>query len=227
MKGMGAVAVSFVLAAATAGVHAGVISDATFFPSDPNTVVIKFEKYADGSPVVLGEGLTTTMYYDEYRDPSGVWFEYKPYGFLADMSYRNDAGVDTEAAQSIGGSLQIGFPAPAEKVFAMIFDVPVRAFGFWVVDNNTMAPVPSFTAKNSSGAVLETVTFEGALVDGHVGVADYGFMGIWAAENIARVEISQDGSLFDNLTFSGVPEPASMLLLAAGALVVLRRRWRR
>ncbi|MCJ7544195.1 MAG: PEP-CTERM sorting domain-containing protein, partial [Phycisphaerae bacterium] len=98
---------------------------------------------------------------------------------------------------------------------------------FWVVDNNTMAPVPSFTAKNSSGAVLETVTFQGALVDGHVGVADYGFMGIWAAENIARVEISQDGSLFDNLTFSGVPEPTSLALLAVGAVAVLRRRWRR
>ncbi|MCJ7543446.1 MAG: hypothetical protein MUP47_02590, partial [Phycisphaerae bacterium] len=130
MKGMGAVAVSFVLAAATAGVHAGVISDATFFTSISHTL-ISFEYYSDGSPVVLGEGLTTTMYYDEYRYTSGVWFEYKPYGYLMDMSYRNDAGVDTEAAQSIGGSLEIGFPAPAEKVFAMIFDVPVRAFGFW------------------------------------------------------------------------------------------------
>ena len=35
------------------------------------------------------------------------------------------------------------------------------------------------------------MTFEGSLIDGTIGVAQYGFMGIYADEDIARVEIIQ------------------------------------
>ncbi len=226
MKGMGAAIVCFVLAVATAGVQAGVISSASFFSSLSYTE-ISFEYYSDGSPVNLDEGQVTTMYYDEYEASDGVWFEYKPEGDLEEMTYVNNSGPDFEAAQEIGGSMEIAFPGATEDSFTMVFvdELSVRSFGFWVVNNNTVETGVTFTAKNDSGVVLETVSLEGALIDGTIGVADYGFMGIWADEDIRRVDITKDACILDNLTFSEeIPEPAGVVLLAAASLAALRRR---
>jgi hypothetical protein len=226
MKGMGAVVICSVLATAAAGLHAGVISDATFFSSLSYTR-IQFETYADGSPVVLGSGQTMTFYYDEYQADYGVWFEYKPYGYLQDISFVNDSDPNFDSAQSIGGSLQIAIPSPGEDSFAVVFDVSVRSVGFWVVNNSNFATKPTFVAKNASGTVLETVTFDGSLIDGSIANAQYGFMGIYADQDIAKLQITKDSTLLDNLTFSDeVPEPASLALLAAGGLAALLRRRR-
>ncbi len=214
------------LMVASVGLHAEVIDDVSFFSSISHTM-INFNTYASGDPVVLGQGSETTMYYDEYID-DGVVFDYRPYGDPnGDMSYVNDGGADFDAAQAIGGSLNIAIPGGAEDSFAMVFNVPVRAFGFWVVNNNTEPNGVTFTAKNSSGDVLETVSLEGSLIDGTIGVADYGFMGVWADEDIARVEITKDAAILDDLRFSELPEPATMGLLALGGLALLRRRAKR
>jgi len=225
MKGMGAVVICSVLAIAAAGLHAGVISDAGFFTSLSYTR-LQFETYADGSPVVLGSGLTMTFYYDEYQADYGVWFDFEPYGYPQDISFGNDSDPNFDSAQAVGGSLQIAIPGASEDSFAVVFDDPVRSVGFWVVNNSNFSTKPQFVAKNSSGTVLETVTFEGSLIDGSFANAQYGFMGIYADEDIARLVITKDATLLDNLTFSEMPEPVSLTLLAAGGLAALLRRRR-
>jgi hypothetical protein len=226
MKGMGAVVVSLVLIAAASPLPAGVISEASFFSSLSYTR-IDFETYADGSPVVLGSGQTMTFYYDEYETDYGVWFDYEPYGYPQDISFANDSDPNFDAAQSMGGSLQIAIPSPTEDSFAVVFDDPVRSVGFWVVNNSDFTTKPQFVARNSSGTVLETVTFEGSLIDGSIANAQYGFMGVYADEDIARLEITKDATLLDNLTFSpDVPEPVSLVLLTVGGLAALLRRRR-
>jgi hypothetical protein len=229
MKSLSVAVAVATLAVASAGVQAGVIDDADFFSSISHTL-ITFNTYANGDPVVLGQGEWCTMYYDEYID-SGVWFDYEPYDYPTNLSYVNDADANFDIAQGIGGSLQIAFPSDAEDSFAMVFDdpnKPVRAFGFWVVNNNTEPNGVTFTAKNASGDVLGTVSLEGSLIDGTLGSADYGFMGLYADEDIARVEITKEYALLDDLRFSEeVPEPVTVGLLALGGLAVLRRRARR
>ena len=212
-----AAAVCTLLAAGASVAWAGTISDASFFSSISHTL-ITFETYGDGTTqVVVAPGGRATLYYDEYTD-WGVEFD-------RDLSYVNDDGPDFDAAQAIGGSPEIGMPYATEDSFSLIFTTPVRAFGYWVINNNTVTTIPTFVAKNSTGGTIETVTFEGAMIDGTIGVADYGFMGIWASEDIASVDITKDAAMFDNLMFSNVPEPAAASMLAlGGALLFARRR---
>jgi hypothetical protein len=63
-------------------------------------------------------------------------------------------------------------------------------------------------------------------IDGTIGYADYGFLGIASEQNITHVRIVNYATEFDNLTFSPVPEPVSLLLLGPGGLGLLRRRRR-
>jgi hypothetical protein len=200
--------------------QAGAIYDAGFFSSIPRTTIC-FETDGSGNPVVISEGGTQYMYGDEYSS-FGVLFD-------QDIYWVNDSGDDFEAAQAIGGSPEISIPGPATVMtdLVMSFTVPVKAFGLWVIDRNDKPNVPSFQARNASGGVIETVTFQGAFVDGSVGIQDYGFMGIYAEQNIASVRMSYDYTGFDNLIFSSVPEPGCAVLLAAGAATIMRRRTRR
>jgi len=200
--------------------QAGPIYDASFFSSISHTT-INFETDRDGNSVVVAEGQTLYMYGDEYS-PFGVAFD-------QDIYWVNDNGNDFEAAQAIGGSPEISIPGPAVVMTDLImsFNVPVRAFGLWVIDRNNKPNVPSFQARNASGGIIETVTFQGAFVDGSVGIQDYGLMGIYAEQNIASVKLSYDYTGFDNLMFSPVPEPGCAVLLAAGTAAIMRTRRRR
>jgi hypothetical protein len=200
--------------------QAGPIYDASFFSSITHTL-ITFETDRAGNPLNIPETDTQILYSDEYS-PQGVVFD-------RDIYWVNEDGNDFEAAQAIGGSPEISIPGPAVVMTDLImsFNVPVKAFGLWVIDRNNKPNVPSFQARNASGGVIETVTFQGAFVDRSVGIQDYGLMGIYAEQNIASVKISYDYTDFDNLMFSPVPEPGCAVLLAAGAAAIMRRRTRR
>lgn len=72
------------------------------------------------------------------------------------------------------------------------------------------------------------MTFTGGLVDGTIGIATYGFMGITSTTPIAAVDIVKDATILDNFRFSTVPEPSATAAAAlCGVLVTLARRRRR
>ncbi len=206
-----AVALCAILAAAVPTAWAGTISDASFFSSLTHTV-IDFE--TDGSGYATSH--MQTLWSDEYT-ALGV-------DFSDDLTYIDETETYFEAAQAIGGSLEMSIPSPSEDAFSIIFSTQVRAVGFWVVNNNTVTEIPTFVAKNSSGGTIDTVTFTGGLIDGTIGIADYGFMGIWATEDIAQLDVTKDATLLDDLTFSPTPEPATLAVLAIGAALLVRRR---
>lgn len=199
----------------TAG--AGVISDVSHFSSIPTTLV-DFETNGGGSPVILAEGGTLLM-------PAG---EYGALGitFSPQVHWVNDGSSDFDSAQAIGGSLDNAIPSSAVNVFTLSFSTPVRSFGLWVVNNhNVDAAGPIFEARDASNQLIESVQFNGGLIDGTVGVASYGFMGVWSATPIASVTITKQAAIFDDLRISpDVPAPACGAVLGAAGLWSLRRR---
>lgn len=210
------VSVSFLLVGTMSSASAQVIADRSFFDTLPSTL-IDFETRVDGTPVVLRPGDSETLPAREYSS-QGVTFN-------MDIEWVNDALLEFDAAQAIGGSPDIGIPAAADD-FTMFFDAPVRAFGFWVVNNRTVATDPRFEAFDASGASLGVAVFNGDLVDGVIGgIAEYGFMGIASpGAPIASVRITKDATMFDDLIYTTVPAPASTTAIILGVLSGIRRR---
>jgi len=207
--------VAVVLAATASSSSAQVVTDRSFFDPLPSTT-IDFETRGDGTRIQLGAG-------DSEFLPSG---EYAAWGvtFGTDIQWVNDGGVDFDAAQAIGGSPEIAIPGSSDS-FTMFFDVPVRAFGFWVVNNRTFSTDPQFEAFDASGASLGIAVFNEDLIDGVIGVAEYGFMGIASPDTpIASVRILKDATSLDDLIYSSVPTPTSTSVIALGILAVTRRR---
>lgn len=196
--------------------HAGVISDASYFNPLPTTL-IDFETDGLGSPVSLIEGQIMLMPAAEYASV-GVTFSPQVY-------WVNDASGDFDSAQALGGSLDNAIPSSAVNTFTINFSVPVQAFGLWVVNNSTADPNgPTFTARDGSNQVIESVQFNGALVDGTVGVASYGFMGIFSPTQISSVTITKQAAIFDDLRFSTAPTPGALGVLGVAGLLAKRRR---
>ena len=187
--------------------NAAGIADAGFFLDKPSTL-ITFETDGAGNPVTVQDGLSLAFPGNEYA-AFGVLFN-------PAVAWVNDAGPDFDAAQAIGGSMPIGIPGSGIDNFTLSFSVPVRAFGFWVVKAGTV--LPSFTALDDQGQVIDSVVFDSNFVDGTAGVASFGFMGITADRNIASVQITKHAALFDNLYFSPIPEPGTLSLALFGAL---------
>lgn len=202
---------------------AALITDPSFFNGIPTTV-INFETDGAGNPITLIQGQRQAMPTDAYA-PQGVTFV----GVGAPVYWVNDGNAAFDAAQSIGGSPVNSIPSSLCNQFTMSFSVPVRAFGFFVVNNRTADPIgPSFVARDSEGNILETALWDAKFIDGTITspntTADYGFMGITTSALISSVTITKQAAIMDDLRFSPVPGPGALALGAAAGFVGLRRR---
>jgi hypothetical protein len=198
------------------GVRAVPIDDADFF-ADIQHTLLTFDQDRGGNAVVFGEGADREMPGDEYAD-LGVLFS-------PPIHWVNDAGFGFDSAQAVGGSPPIMIPGPRDDDFTLNFTAPVRAFGFWVINNSTTGVNPRFDALASDGGLIESVTFGPRFRDGTFPETEYGFMGIAADRDIASVRVVKDATGLDNLRLSAFPEPAVLPVvgLALGGARVRRR----
>lgn len=198
---------------------ATIITDPNFF-SGITHIVITFETDGFGNILNLEWGQSKPMPADEY---ALYGFTFEP-----DISWVNDGGYEFDEAQVIGGTPEIAIPAGDEDDFIINFSSPVRAFGFWVINNNDTSNEPypylSLEAYGEDGLIEEAI-FEGEAVDGVIGDrTEYGFLGIDSEEFITSVHVTKGAAMLDNFTFSPIPEPATIILLGLGLLAILRKR---
>lgn len=217
-------ALTFLAVAAALGFNirpapATVIMDSDFFAGTTYTVVT-FEVDGMGNKLNLAEGRSQSMPADEYVQ---YGFTFEP-----DISWVNDAGPEFDEAQVVGGSPEIGIPAGDEDDFTINFSLPVRAFGFWIINCTEQTrqsySYPTLEAYGAEG-LIEAAAFEGDAIDGVIGgIAEYGFLGIASDQLITSVHVTKGAAMLDNFTYSPIPEPATVMLLGIGFLVLLRAR---
>lgn len=207
------------LAFSSRSASAMVILDSDFF-SGTTHMFITFETDGMGNKLNLQEGQSQSMPSDEYAH----------YGFTFEpgISWVNDGSPAGDEAQAIGGSLEIGIPGVDDDDFTINFSFPVRAFGFWVINNPDAEDEPySYLTLQAYGAdgLIEEVIFEGDAIDGVIGnEAEYGFLGIASDQFITSIHVTKGATMLDNFTFSPIPEPATFLILGLGCLALLRKR---
>ncbi len=116
------------------------------------------------------------------------------------------------------GNLMGGVPA-GTAIFQ--FADPIMRFGGYF---NTVGLVGGGTAvfRDASGAVVDTVAFD-------AGPIDWTWAGWMSDTAFTTIELTGNngpgfGFQFDNLTYSTIPAPASLVLLGAAASCVRRRR---
>lgn len=194
------------------------IDSRTFFdPYSPTTTL--WEVDGAGVPVTLLEGETRNLPANEYAS--------KGFTFSQNIAWVNDAGASFNGAQSLVGSPQNAIPSAAFNTFDVLFTNGTDAFGFVVINSTAATGVPTFTAYNAQNQIIETATWGPAFIDGTLGTAQYGFMGIYSPnQKIARVAISKQSAILDDFLFATVPTPGAAGILGAGLVVMGGRRRR-
>ncbi|MGD2108971.1 MAG: PEP-CTERM sorting domain-containing protein [Phycisphaerae bacterium] len=209
---------------------AEVINDRSQFVGD--FTVIDFETRGDGTPLVLGQSEAIPIHADEYS-PQGITLT------STNLIIANDGDKNADEALAIVGSPENILADAAFPGFVRIdFDAPVNGVGIAVLnfttpDGSKGGPV-IFSAYNTLDDLIETVEFEGDLVDGVIQSADppffltsYGFMGVFSPDDpIAYAIITEALTDLDDLHFGMIPEPASLVLLGTGLVWMVRRRRR-
>jgi hypothetical protein len=211
-------------------------ADAGFIPIDDKSyfdpfdaTVLSFETDGSGAPVEragggqLLPGERKTLPAAEYAG-QGVLFN-------KDIDWVHDGSAAFQAALTMGGSPVLGIPSDNHSTFAAEFPTPAQAVGVFAVWNADLGDAaPLMRAYDADDNLIDTVTLTGSLVDGSFGppmtnfVVEFGFMGIEHAAGISRVEFEHSAGLFDDLTFTLIPTPASAALLLGGLGLAARRR---
>lgn len=206
------------LALGAAPAWAAIITDPSFFgPIAGQTTTITFETNGAGAAMSLIQGQSQAMPAGEYSS-QGVMFN--------SVRWVNDGNASFDAAQALLGLGEVAIPSSQFSVFDIEFTGVVRAVAMWVINNTQVSEgAPTITAFNAQGQAIESAVFGGVFVDGSVGVAQYGYMGLFTNEPIARVRVTKDAAIIDNVTFSAIPGPGAAALLGlAGAWASRRRR---
>ena len=215
-----ALATGLIAAGAAQGAY---ITDPGFFNDYPSTL-ITFETDGMGNTISLIEGQSQAMPANEYAS-LGVTFT----GGSGPVYWVNDGNTAFDVAQSLGGSANIAIPSSLTNSFTITFTTEVRAFGFFVVNNRNVDPTgPVFVVRDTEGNIIDTAEFGPTFVAGTIPTpnttADYGFMGVMTTVPIGSVTITKQAAILDDLHFSAVPTPGSMLVAGIGPVLLIRRR---
>lgn len=203
----------------------GPITGASFFDGLRDTTIVGFENDGAGSPLTLIEGETLAL-------PAG---EYAPFGFNfdQDIAWVNDGNPSFNSAQLLSAVEPHSIPSSQVSTFSILFSTEVRSVAFWIANNFEVdSDGPVLSAYDGMDQLITSVTFgsqtSGSIfIDDRIGIADFGVMGIFSETPIARLEISKDAAILDDLTFSSaIPSPGAALLgtIALGVGVARRRR---
>lgn len=204
-----------------AAAPAGVITSRAVFDAFPRTT-FTFNADGAGTPITLNAGADLLMPTATYT-AQGLTFS-------PAVRWVNDDGTDFDAAQTIGGSPQVAIaPFVGAGAFNLNFSGTVRSAGIFIIWNNTaQAPTaPTLRAFAAGNVLLETVQLSPANRAGAIGVADYGFLGLFNASPIVRLEITGASAIYDDLIISPeiVPAPGTAPIGLLGiALLAARRR---
>lgn len=192
--------------------HAGpvqVIDDRSAFAGHDFTV-IDFETCCGGRPLVFDEGHFAEIRGDAYAD-LGVTLS-SDYHLIVGNPI---ADAEFDAAHRLFGSpnnvlINSNFLDAAGSI-RFDFANEINAMGLAVQHRITYPPV-RLEAYAQSGELLGSIDFQGSLIDGTHSFpeAAYGFMGLYSPTvPIAYAIVYEGPTLFDDLHFGTIPEPAT------------------